>query len=258
MRNFKVTLEYDGTNYAGWQTQKQKHKTIQEILEKTLQKVLSEKVKVIGSGRTDAGVHAFGQVANFKTNSNITPEKLGLALNALLPPDIAVIKAEEVGLNFQAIRDVKTKVYRYTILNRKYRSALLRERVYFYHFPLDVNLMRQEARSLVGRHDFKAFCASRSSPRSTVRTIKKVSLKKISYNPMSIAPKPKDYSLIAIDIEADGFLYNMVRSIVGTLIDIGRGRFKRGSLKKILFSKDRKRSGTTAPSCGLCLLEAKY
>jgi len=258
MRNFKVILEYDGTNYAGWQTQTQKHKTIQAILEKTLRKILSEKVKVIGSGRTDAGVHALEQVANFKTNSDIRPEKLRLALNALLPPDIAIIKAEEVGLNFHAIRDVKTKVYRYTILNRKYRSALLKDRAYFCHFPLDVNLMRKEARSLIGKHDFKAFCASASSSKSTVRFIKKIRVKKLSYHPMSVTSKGKDYSLIVIDIEADGFLYNMVRSIIGTLIDIGRGRFKKGSLKKILLSKDRRRSGATAPSCGLCLIEVKY
>lgn len=256
MRNLKITLEYNGTNYAGWQTQK--HKTIQATLEKTLCRILSEKIKVIGSGRTDAGVHAFGQVANFRTKSTLSAERIQSALNALLPSDIAVTKAEEVDLKFHAIRNTKSKVYRYTILNRPHRSALLKDRVYFCRFPLDINLMRRESRCLLGRHDFKTFCASASNAKNTVRTIKDIGIKKIAYNPLSVTQKQKDYSLIVIDIEADGFLYNMVRSIVGTLIDIGRARFKPGSLKKILLSKDRSRSGTTAPSCGLCLLKVKY
>ncbi len=256
MRNLKITLEYDGTNYAGWQTQKLK--TIQATLEKTLRKILCEKIKVIGSGRTDAGVHAFEQVANFKTNSTLSPKRIQSALNALLPDDIAVTKAQEVDLKFHAIRNVKSKVYRYTILNRDYPSALLKDRVYLCRFPLDIQSMRREARALVGRHDFKAFCASASSAKTTLRTIKAITIKKIPYSHFSGPQKQRDNSLIIIDIQADGFLYNMVRSIVGTLIEIGRGRFGKGSLRKILLSRNRSYAGPTAPAKGLCLLKVNY
>jgi tRNA pseudouridine38-40 synthase len=266
MRNLKITLEYNGTDYAGWQVQNNpaskvrslRKKSIQEVIEKALQKILQEKVKVIASGRTDAGVHALAQAVNFKTNSAVSLRKIQSALNALLPQDIAVTKLEEVGLKFHAIRKARSKVYRYTILNRPYRSALLKDRVYFCTFPLNINVMRKESRCLLGRHDFRAFCASGGYAKNTVRTIKDITIKKIQYNPCLIAQKQKDYSLIVIDIEADGFLYNMVRNIVGTLIDIGRGRFKRGSLKSILYSKDRKCAGFSAPAKGLCLVNVRY
>jgi tRNA pseudouridine38-40 synthase len=257
MRNLKLKIEYDGTNYCGWQVQKSHQlKSIQEVIEKTLQRILQEKIKLIASGRTDAGVHALGQVANFRTNSKIALEKLQRALNGLLPPDIAIKNIEEVPLDFHSRFAAKSKTYRYSILNQPYPSVFLRKRAYLCPFALDINLMRGESRSLVGRHDFKAFCASRSTAISTVRSIKKIGIKRLSCAPLPA--KDRDCRLIVIDIEADGFLYNMVRSIVGTLVDIGRSRFKRGSLKKILLSKDRKHSGTTAPSCGLCLMEVKY
>lgn len=256
MRNLKITLEYDGTNYAGWQTQKQK--TIQAALEKALRKILSEKIKIIGSGRTDAGVHAFEQVANFKTHSRLAARKIQSALNALLPADIAVTKVEEADLKFHALRNVKSKVYRYTILNRPYRSALSRGKVYFCRFPLNIQAMRREAVSLIGRHDFRAFCASGSSAKTTLRTIKAITIKKIPYTHFSALQKERDNSLIVIDIKADGFLYNMVRSIVGTLIEVGRGRFGRGSLKKILLSGKRSYAGPTVPAKGLCLLKVNY
>ncbi len=256
MRNLKITLEYDGTNYAGWQTQK--HKTIQETLEKALSRILSEKIRVIGSGRTDAGVHALAQVANFKTKSALPAEKIRSALNALLPDDIAVTGIKKAGLKFHAIRGVKSKVYRYTILNRPHRSALLKRRAYFCRLRLDINLMREESRCLKGKHDFAAFCASGSDARDTLRTVKTISIKRVSYDPFSVNQKQKDYSLIVIDIEADGFLYNMARAIAGTLIEIGRGRFPRGSLRKILASRDRSSAGPTAPAWGLCLVKVKY
>ncbi|MDD5156227.1 MAG: tRNA pseudouridine(38-40) synthase TruA [Candidatus Omnitrophica bacterium] len=256
MRNLKIALEYDGTNYAGWQVQKQK--TVQATLEKALRKILSENIRVIGSGRTDAGVHALEQVANFKTKSALPAQKIQAALNALLPDDIAVTKIEEVAPEFHAIRSAKSKVYRYTILNRRHRSALLRGRVYLCLFPLDVNAMRRQSRCLAGKHDFKAFCASHGSSKTTVRTIKNITVKRIPYRPFPYAQRQKELSLVVIDIEADGFLYNMVRNIAGTLIEIGRGRFAGGSLKKILLSRDRKRAGPTAPARGLCLLQVNY
>ncbi|MGE5197561.1 MAG: tRNA pseudouridine(38-40) synthase TruA [Deltaproteobacteria bacterium] len=258
MRNLKITLEYAGSRYTGWQTQLKTRQTVQGMLELTLRKILGEKIKVIGSGRTDSGVHALAQVANFKTSSRIPRDRLLSAMNALLPSDIAVTAIEEAPAGFHAQRDVKSKVYRYIILNRSYRSALLKGKVCFCRFPLNVNSMRRESRCLVGRHDFRTFCASPEEVRSTVRTIKRISIKRVPYGSMFAADMEGGSSLIVIDIEANGFLHNMVRSIAGTLIDIGRGRFTRGRLKEILLSKDRKNSGTTAVACGLYLFKVKY
>jgi len=246
MRNLRLEIEYDGTNYAGWQVQApQKKKSIQEVLEKTLRKILQEKVYTIVSGRTDAGVHALSQVVNFKTHSDIRPDKLRIALNGLLPEDISISKVEDVDLNFHSRFDAKSKIYRYTILNRLHPCALSRNTVYFYPYPLDLNLMRREARNLVGRHDFKSFQAADKKERSSVRTIKKLKITRVG-------------DFIYFDIEANGFLYNMIRNIVGTLIEIGRGRFPQGSLKKILSAKNRKLAGPTVPAKGLCLIKVKY
>lgn len=246
MRNLKLEIEYDGTNYCGWQLQKShQHKTIQKTIEKTLRKILQEEIRLIVSGRTDAGVHAKAQVANFHTNSNITLFKLQRALNGLLPDDITIIKIEENNLDFNSRFDAKSKIYRYTILNRRYPSALLRNRVYFYPYPLNTKLMQKESKVLLGRHNFKSFQASDKKERDPMKRIKRIKI-------------ARDNSLIHIDIEADGFLYNMVRNIVGTLIEIGRSRFPRGSLKKILHLHNRKLAGPTVPACGLCLLKVKY
>lgn len=246
MRNLKLEIEYDGTEYHGWQSQKNaKLKTVQEIIQKTLQKILQEKIRLISSGRTDAGVHALSQIANFKTNSKIALPKLQKALNTLLPDDIVIKKIEEADLEFNSRFNVKSKVYRYTILNREYPSAFLRNRVYFYPYPLNIKLMQQASRALLGRHNFKSFQASGSKVKNSVRTIK--SLKII-----------KSGDLIYIDIEADGFLYNMARNIVGTLIEIGRGRLKAGDLKKILAARDRRLAGLTVSAGGLCLIKVNY
>lgn len=252
MFNYKLEIEYDGSNYCGWQVQNQcKVKTIQEAIEKTLEKILREKIKLIGSGRTDAGVHALCQVANFKTNAKISLKKLQRALNSLLPDDIAITGIEEVNLNFHSRFDAKSKIYRYLILNRGCPSPFLRNRVYFYPYPLDIKLMRQEAQYLLGKHDFKAFCAAGSNTKDTIRTIKYITIKKASY-------ELKKSPLITIEIEAAGFLYNMVRNIIGTLIEIGRGRLKKGELKKILLAKDRRFAGPTAVARGLCLRKVNY
>lgn len=261
MRNLKLEIEYAGTNYCGWQRQnsKQHKKSIQEIIEKTLQRILQEKVRLIASGRTDAGVHALAQVANFKTNSKIPPDKLQVALNGLLPEDITIHRIEEKDLNFHSRFAVKSKIYRYTILNRSYPSAILRNFIYFYPYPLDIRLMRQEARCLLGKHNFAAFCASVSNAKNTIRTIKKISIKRIPFklnNP--IIQEPHNVFLIIIDIEADGFLYNMVRNIVGTLIEVGRGQFPVGRLKEILLLQKRVLAGPTAPAKALTLVEIKY
>lgn len=261
MRNLKLTIEYDGTSYCGWQIQKsrtlhaagRRSKSIQEIIENTLQKILQEDIRLIASGRTDAGVHALAQVANFKTSSSITTERLQKGLNGLLPDDIVITKIEEAGCDFHSRFAAKSKLYRYIVLNQSYPSALLKDKVYFYPYSLNVKLMRQEARCLLGRHDFKSFCASGSSSRTTTRIIKNISISVKRYTLYAIR-----YTLIMIDIEADGFLYNMVRSIVGTMLEIGRGRFKKGHIKKMLRVKDRNLSGPTVPARGLFLVRVNY
>lgn len=244
MRNIRLVIEYDGTNYAGWQVQKNA-KSIQATLETALKRILREKIKLISCGRTDSGVHAKGHVANFKTNSKIPLVNIQRGLNSILPKDIVIKEAKEVPLDFNSRFDAKSKVYRYTILNRSCPAALYRN--YFYHIPykLDLNLMRREAKVLLGRHDFKSFQAADKKERSSVRTIKKLTVKKKG-------------DFIEIEMEADGFLYNMARNIVGTLVEIGRGRFKPGSMKNILKAKDRNLAGRTAPAKGLCLAEVKY
>ncbi|MFH0855005.1 MAG: tRNA pseudouridine(38-40) synthase TruA [Candidatus Omnitrophota bacterium] len=246
MRNIKLEIEYDGSNYAGWQVQpKERGKTIQAVIERKLRKILQEKVKLIASGRTDSGVHALAQVANFLTHSGISLSKLKLGLNGILPEDIKIVKISGVPLSFHSRFSAKSKIYRYTILNRGYSSPLIRHRVYFYPHFLDVGFMQREALSLLGRHNFSAFQASLGKGRNPLKTIKRIDIK-----------KKKD--CLYIDIEADGFLYNMARNIVGTLLEIGRGRLARGAVRKILLSRNRRLAGQTVPSRGLCLLRVKY
>ncbi len=246
MHNFKLEIEYDGTRFHGWQVQNGKEtKTIQHVLGRVLKKILRQDIKLIVAGRTDSGVHALSQVANFKSSTKIPLEKLRWAINCLLPQDIKVTRIQAVSPDFNSRFCAKSKVYRYTILNRKYSSALLANRVYFFHHPLDAGLMRREAKFLCGRHNFKAFQATEARLRNPLRTIKRI---KIS--------KEKDF--LHIDIEADSFLYNMVRNIAGTLLEIGRGRFPKGSMRKILNSGDRKLAGPTLPAKGLCLIKVKY
>jgi len=261
MRNIRIQIEYDGTNYAGWQAQNKKKlgarswelgaasprkKTIQQAIEQVLYKILREKVKLIASGRTDAGVHALAQVANFRTRSLISAERLRKALNALLPADIVVSIVKDAPSDFHSRFSAKSKVYRYSILNRPYPSALLRGRAYYLAYPLDFELMRREAAALSGRHDFSAFCAGSSAVKNKFRRVKAISLKK------------RKGGVIDLEIEADGFLYNMVRNIAGTLIEAGRGRFKKGDIKRILRSRDRKLAGPCASAGGLYLVKVKY
>ncbi len=251
MRNIKLTIEYDGTHYSGWQTQRfpaekksrLKKKTIQETIEKALNLILREQVHLSASGRTDAGVHARAQVANFRTNSFLSLQKIQLSLNSLLPEDIAVTGIRAMPLDFHARFNAKAKLYRYTILNRKHKTVFFNRYVWRCYFPLNAALMRKEAACLIGRHDFRSFTASGGDQRSTTRMIREV----------TIAQKG---GTIVISIIADGFLYNMVRNIVGTLVDIGRGRLR--NMKKILQAKDRRTAGMTAPAKGLCLIKVYY
>ncbi|MBL7130748.1 MAG: tRNA pseudouridine(38-40) synthase TruA [Candidatus Omnitrophica bacterium] len=258
MHNIRLTIEYEGTKYCGWQRQRikrtdSKYKkqkiSIQETIESCLKKILKQKVCLIASGRTDSGVHAFGQVANFKTSSKIEPHKLKLALNGNLPKDIRISKVEKVPLGFHSRYSTKSKIYRYFILNQDYKSSFLEGYSYWFKFPLDINLMEKASKSLLGRYDFKVFCASGSSVKDTTRTIKRISITKLNFF---------SCNLFCIEIEADGFLYNMVRNIVGTLIEIGRGRFAPTYIKKIIKCKDRSLAGPCVPAKGLYLIKVKY
>jgi len=248
MRNIKLTIEYDGTNYFGFQTQRTKDyksPTIQETLEKALKRICKHKINLVASGRTDSGVHALAQVANFKTNSKMPLDKFRVAINANIPEDISVTKVEEAASDFHSRYGAKSKIYRYQILNRPYRCVFEGNLCYMIPHKLDFDLMKQEIKCLRGRHDFKAFQAADKKKKKSVRTIKNITLSKKG-------------DLIIFEIEADGFLFKMVRNIVGTLIEIGRGRFKKGSLKRILESKNRKLAGPTAPARGLILLKVNY
>lgn len=252
MKNFRLTIEYDGTNYNGWQVQNRfqrrrggRVKTIQGILEDTLFKIFSKKIRLISSSRTDSGVHARVHIANFKVSTRLRPPQIKKAINSLVADDIIVRKTEEVSLGFNAQYDVSSKAYRYVICNQEYVSPFVRHYVYHFKQPLDVSIMRKEAKCLLGTHDFTAFKSSDGKVGNCKRTIKR----------LRIAKKAK---FIEIAIEADGFLYNMVRNIVGTLIEIGRGKFPRGSMKKIIRDKDRRFAGPPAPAQGLCLMEVKY
>ena len=244
MRNLKLTIEYDGTSYAGWQTQTGRP-TIQQTLEDAVHRITGERVHVQGSGRTDSGVHALGQAANFRTHANIPAAKLRLALNALLPPDIVVRSVREAPPDLHAQFDARWKTYRYAILNDRVPTALDRFFCHQVPVPLDVRAMRGAARSLVGRHDFQAFRSEGWREKDTVRTIRR----------LTIAKKGR---YVHITVEGNGFLYNMVRAIAGTLIVIGRGKRPPEDMQKILASRDRKQAGPTAPARGLCLITVKY
>jgi tRNA pseudouridine38-40 synthase len=241
LRNIRLTLQYDGTNYLGWQRQSSSPGTIQAIVEKVLSGILQENVRVTAAGRTDTGVHARQQVANFKTRNPITLYKLKHALNALLPEDIKVAAAANVAPDFHSRFSAREKTYQYTILNRPHSDV--------YHYAiakLNVSRMRAAARLLVGRHDFSSFKASStSSSKSNVRSIKRISISKKG-------------STIVIQVTGEGFLYKMVRGIAGTLIQIGRGKLAIDSISGILSARNRIYAGPTAPASGLCLLRVKY
>ncbi len=246
MRNIKLTLQYDGTEYFGWQRQKNTHRTVQEVVETALHKIIKERVSLLCAGRTDAGVHAAMQVANFTTRSAIPAVNIGRALNAALPADIRVILSQEVPLAFHSTHQVKSKTYRYTIQNGPVHDVFLRRYACWYAGRLDIKKMRQAAAVLVGRHDFSAFRnLQKHTRKTTVRRIDAISLK-------------RSKGCILIDVSGRGFLYNMVRTIAGTLMDVGRGKIPPADLKKILAAKNRSWAGPTAPAHGLCLLKVLY
>jgi len=244
MRNIKLTIEYDGTNYNGWQSQKNGN-GIQDIIKKGIKNLTCEEVNLTGSGRTDAGVHAYGQIANFHTQCNIPAERFYLALNSKLPEDIVIKESEEVDIDFHARFSAKTKTYRYLIYNWPLPSALLRKRVYHIPYKLDLNAIKLAASYFIGTHDFSSFMAKGSCVKTTVRTIKDITVDK------------KD-KLIEIEITGDGFLYNMVRIIAGTLVDVGIGKLQTGDIKNIIECRKREKAGKTLPPWGLYLVRVEY
>ena len=251
MRNIKLTIEYDGTNYSGWQSQNNSV-AIQDEIQKAIKKLTGEDCLLIGSGRTDAGVHALGQVANFKTSSKIPADKFSYALNSFLPEDIVIKKSEEVSLDFHAQYSAKGKKYMYLIYNSTRPSALLRDRAYFVPQKLDVDAMKKAAECFIGTHDFSAFRATGGSAKTSVRTINNVSLD-VCYNQLDAC-----HNLIKFEIAGNGFLYNMVRIIAGTLVEIGIGKLPWDSVPGIIESRERKRAGRTVPPHGLYLVEVRY
>jgi tRNA pseudouridine38-40 synthase len=244
MKNIKITIEYNGCGYSGWQRQLN-GVSIEETIDTVLSKVTNEKIKLFGASRTDAGVHARGQVANFTTNCVIPANKYPAVLNGKLPKDIVILQGEEVPLNFHARYHTTGKTYSYTILNRKIRPAYMDNYLAYCQYDLNFENMERAARYFMGTHDFTAFKSKGGSVITSVRTINKIELS-------------KENQIIKLIIEGDAFLYNMVRIIAGTLIDVGRGRIPYASIPDIILSKDRTRAGKTAPASGLCLEQIYY
>lgn len=244
MRNIKITIEYNGANYSGWQKQKLE-KTIQGCIEAAIKKLTGEEADVIGSSRTDAGVHARGMVANFKTNSRIPGDKFSDAINTKLPADIAIIKSEEVEEEFHARYCSLGKTYSYTIINRREKVALERNYVHHAHETLDINKMKEACQYFIGKHDFKAFKTEGSSVKTSVRTIKELYI-------------VNEGEKIKVFITADGFLYNMVRIIVGTLIRVGNGKKTPLDIVDIIANGDRSKAGPCVSPNGLILEKVYY
>lgn len=245
MRRIKLIIEYDGTDYCGWQTQNNGI-SIQQKVEEAIFEITSEKLRVTGSGRTDAGVHALGQAAHFDTESRMPAQKFAYAINTKLPHDIRIRSSQEAASDFHAIRSAKIKHYRYVIYNDIHDNALMNRYSTFVREKLDISLMRDAAGYFIGEHDFAAFCAKGSTPLST--TIREIYACDIS----------SEGKYITIDVMGNGFLYNMVRIMAGTLIDVGKGKLKPGDIKDIILSRDRSKASATAPSKGLVMVEAIY
>lgn len=245
MRTIKMILEYDGTGYHGWQRQDDRI-TLQQVVEECIGTITQEDVRVIASGRTDAGVHAINQVAHFKTSSNIMLRNLQSGINSLLPSDVVIKELVETDETFHARYDAKSKVYLYQIVNKPTRSALYRNYAWFIREIIDIGRMKEAARFIIGTYDYSSFCAANCGMKSHMRTVKNINM------------EMNDRGMIKITIEANGFLKYMVRNIVGTLVDVGRGKISPSELMVILEAKDRRRAGRTAPACGLFLKEVKY
>jgi len=245
-RNIRLVLAYDGTDFHGWQKQPGM-RTVQEEVSRVIQIVVRHPVTLNGSGRTDAGVHAAGQVANFETTSHVPAENLRRAVGCRLPIDLTLRQVSEAPLGFRSTRDAVSKLYRYRIHNHPDRPMYPQRQRYTYHFwtPLDVERMQQGADRLVGQHDFAAFATKGTPKTTTVRTVLR----------FDVYRRGRE---VRIDVEGTGFLYNQVRNMVGTLVEIGRGHWQPDHADEILASKDRSQAGPTLPARGLCLQWVRY
>jgi len=279
MRNIKLIIEYDGTGFNGWQAQvkAKKLRTIQEEIEKAAKKLFNKKISLIGASRTDSGVHAKAQTANFRIDTTLPLYNIKNGLNSFLMRRISIISAEEVSLKFHSRVDSIGKLYKYTIVNRRSRSPLFDRHSAFVPYDLDITAMKKAAKYLIGRKDFKSFQASDKKERYSIRTVKKIEIiERPESFPAFHPEEPFDgvypersrgaqgklrgegSHFIDIYIQADGFLYNMARNIAGTLIEVGRGRFNPEKVKEILEKKHRPLAGRTAPAKGLCLERVFY
>jgi tRNA pseudouridine38-40 synthase len=248
MRTLKLTLAYDGTNYSGWQTQPGRA-TLQETFERALRRVIGEDIRVIASGRTDAGVHALGQVVGFQCNSTLDPQTLKRALNSELPPDISVLEATEAPEGFHAIVGARRKRYRYELCDGPIRDVFARSYVWHCYTPLDDKAMHRAGQALVGTHDFASFQTSGSPRETSVRTVFELCV---------VRGQGDLADRVTLEIEADGFLYNMVRAIVGTLVEVGQGRRDEAWPAEVLAARNRQAAGRTAPPQGLFLVRVDY
>ena len=244
MKRIKLTVAYDGTDYCGWQIQKNGI-TVEEVLNRALSRLTGEEITVVGASRTDAGVHARGNVAVFDTDTRIPAERIVYAVNALLPEDVVVVRSEEVPAGWHPRKCVSVKTYEYRILNKEFPDPVRRRDTYFVSFSLDIERMRRAAEYLKGEHDFKSFCSAQTAVETTVRTIYDLDIK-------------KEGEIITIRVRGNGFLYNMVRIIAGTLAGVGRGYFEPEDMERVLEAKDRTQAGVTAPPQGLTLVGIEY
>lgn len=244
MKRVMLTVAYDGTNYHGWQLQPNVI-TVESVLNDKLSELFHEDIKVIGASRTDTGVHALGNIAVFDTEARMPAEKVSYALNQRLPEDIRIQKSEEVPQDFHPRHQNSRKTYEYKILNREFPQPVYRLYAHFTYVPLDVERMQQAAEFLVGEHDFKSFCSVNTVAETTVRTIYGIQVE-------------KENEMITIRITGSGFLYNMVRIIAGTLMEVGRGNLAPEDMTTILDALDRTKAGPTAPACGLTLVKYRY
>ena len=244
MKRIKLVVAYNGTNYCGWQIQPNEI-TVEKVLNDKLTKLLGKEIKIIGASRTDSGVHALGNVAVFDTESTIPGDKFSYALNTLLPEDITIQESCEVELDFHPRHCETRKMYEYKILNRKFPLPTKRLDTYFFSHSLDIDKMMETAKYLVGEHDFKSFCSAKTQTETTVRTIYSVDV-------------TRSDDVVSIKVAGNGFLYNMVRIIAGTLIQVGTGYYEPIKVKTMLESNDRTLAGPTAPPEGLTLVEIQF
>ncbi|MCH1981002.1 tRNA pseudouridine(38-40) synthase TruA [Ruminococcus sp. OA3] len=244
MKRVRLTVAYDGTGYCGWQVQANGN-TVQAELNRHLSQLLQEEIETIGASRTDAGVHALGNVAVFDTNARMPGEKISYALNQRLPEDIRIQCSEEVAADFHPRYCESEKTYEYRILNRRFPLPTERFYSYFYHYNLDLEKMREGAAYLIGEHDFASFCGAGAQVKTTVRTVTGINITKAD-------------DIVTIRVTGRGFLYNMVRIIAGTLIEIGNEAYPPRRMDEILAARNRNAAGPTAPACGLTLVEIRF